>query len=138
MAAARLQGLYVRLRGWMRQHLTIHRWRDHDGRSRGEMDRSQQIRRESMSELSDTVRAGWSDQQEVRSVSQIDMARLPTLALLPNIGGDWITRKCLQGTWLNKAAGTRRHNRKHIRTCLAQATGDVRRLKCSDRSSNSK
>ena len=33
-----------------------------------------------MSELSDTVRAGWSDQQEVRSVSQIDMPGLPALA----------------------------------------------------------
>ena len=83
------------------------------------MNRSQQIRRESVSELRDTVRAGWSDQKKVRSVSQIDMARLPALALLPDVGGYRITRKCLQGKRLDEAAGTRRHNREHIRTGLA-------------------
>ena len=102
----------------MRQHLTIHGWRDHDRRSRGEMDRSQKIRRKSVSELRDTVCGGWSDQKKIRTVSQIDMARLPALALVPDVGGDWITRKCLQGKRLDKAAGTRRHNREHIRTCL--------------------
>src|SRR5207253_3837080 len=75
--AVRFEFLNVLLRGGMPPHFSVHRRRHQNRRACGERDGRKRMTRQTMRELSDYVRSCGRDQQQVRSVRKLNVARSP-------------------------------------------------------------
>ena len=75
--AARFEFFHVLLRRGMRPHFSVHRRRDQNRRAGGERDGRERMTRQTVRELGDYVRSCGRDQQQIRAVRKINVARSP-------------------------------------------------------------
>src|SRR5437016_118181 len=75
--AARFEFFHVLLRRGMRPHFSVHRRRDQNRRAGGERDGRERMTRETVRELGRYMRSSWRDQQQVRAVRKVNVARSP-------------------------------------------------------------
>jgi hypothetical protein len=73
--AARFEFFHVLLRRGMRPHFSVHRRRDQNRRAGGERYGRERMTGETMCELGDYVRSCGPDQQQVRAIGKLNVAR---------------------------------------------------------------
>src|ERR1700730_490941 len=113
------------LGGGMKPHFTIHGRRYQNRRSGRECDRGERVVRQPERKLSDNVRRCRCDQQQVRSIRQVDMTGMPVRRFSKEIGGYWIARKCLQCERRNELGGSLSQNDMNAARFLSQFAGDI-------------
>lgn len=109
----------------MLEHLSVHRRAKHHRGAGREINAREQIGCEAMSELREYVGGGWRDEQQVGSISELDMSGHPALALIPKIRGDRAARKHLQGHGRDELRGATRHDDLDVSPELGQRGGKV-------------
>ena len=87
-------------------------------------------------ELGDHVRGGRGDEEEIRSISQVDMRRTPRLAFIKNAGGHGVLRECLKGHRTDELRGILRQDNKDRVFALGEPAGEIGRLVGRNRTAN--
>jgi hypothetical protein len=80
----------------MRPHFSVHRRRDQNRRTGGERDGRERMTGQTVRELGDYVRSCRRDQQQVRAVCKLNVARSPAFFFVEEARHHWILRKGLQ------------------------------------------
>jgi hypothetical protein len=114
------------LGGGMKPHFTIHGRRYQNRRSGCKCDCGERVVRQSECKLSDNVGRCRCDQQQVRSIRQVDMTGMPVRRFSKEISGYRIARKCLQRERRNELGGSLGQNDMNVARFLSQFACNIR------------
>ncbi len=88
---------------------------------------------DAVGELRDDVRGGRGDDEEVGPVGEIDVARMPALFLVVEIGGDGMPREDLQGQGRDELLRVLRHDDADLVTAFDEPAREIGGLVGGDR-----
>ena len=80
----------------MLPHFSVHGRREQNRRARRQRDGGQRMTRQAVRQFGDDVRRGRRDQEKIRAVGQLDVARPPVFLFVEEAGRDRIFGKRLQ------------------------------------------
>ena len=120
----------------MQPHLSIHGGRDQNGRARGERDRGERVMRQTVRELGDNVRRRRCDEEEIRSIGQLDVTGPPIFLFIKKTGHDRIFRERLQSERGNELGRVLRHHDENLMALFDEQTGELGRFVSGDRAAD--
>src|SRR5215211_6457216 len=134
--AARLEFFHTLLRRGMRPHFSVHRRRNQNGRTGGERDRRQRMTGQTTRELCEYVRSCRCDEQQVRTVGQLNVPGSPAFLFVEETRHHRIFRQRLQRERRNKFGRVLCHHHENFVTLFDQKTRKLCRFVRGDRSSD--
>jgi hypothetical protein len=126
--AARAEPLEVPLDCLVVPHVRVHRWRDQDGRPRGQVERGQEIVRETRGEPGHDVGGCGGDEQQVNRRGQRDVRDVGVGARLELVGDHAAPRDCLERQRPYEAGCRLGHDGHDLVPGLLQSPRDLDRL----------
>ncbi len=124
----------------MLPHFPIHGRRNQHFRRRiqCERDARQCVIREPIGHLREHIGRGWSDQQKLRLVGQLNVSRLPAFLLVIKIRHHWMPGQRFENEWCDKLKGIGSHDNPHIPAGLRQQARQISGLVSCDGTSDTK
>jgi hypothetical protein len=123
--AARGQHLEIPDDRGMREHVAVHRRRDHDRRRRRQVERRQKVIGDAVGEFADDIGRRRGDEQQIDGRSQGNVLDVGIRARLPLIGDDLAAGDGLEGQRADEPGGGLRHDGDHVVAVLLQAARDL-------------